>query len=363
MSALPPRLGPYRVRSIVGVGGMGTVAAAVHDHLGRVVALKARAREALDDDEPLLYERFRVGARLQASLTHPHVAQVFDYFETDAYQVAVLELLEGGSVETLLEDGQALSVADAAQVALGAADALSYAHARGLVHRDIKPGNLLLRSARAPGTVQVTDFGVARALDTTSDLTVAGANVGTLWYMPPEQFNQEAPTPLVDVYALGATTYEMLTGHIPFREASHAELFRRFLDRQPPPPLRDRNPQVSALVAAVVEQALAVDVADRIPSVEVFATWLTAALAGSAARATLDEKLAEDAEAARLRAVEALGCLPRAHRGALSDALGVSGPRIAEQPTPVAPARVPASIDDDDDDDRTLVGAVLGEDD
>ena len=105
------------MRSIVGVGGMGTVAAAVHDHLGRVVALKARAREALDDDEPLLYERFRVGARLQASLSHPHVAQVFDYFETDAYQVAVLELLEGGSVETLLEDGQALSVADAAQVA------------------------------------------------------------------------------------------------------------------------------------------------------------------------------------------------------------------------------------------------------
>jgi len=363
VSALPPRLGSYRVRSIVGVGGMGTVAAAAHDHLGRVVALKARAREALDDDEPLLYERFRLGARLQASLSHPHIAQVFDYFETDAYQVAVLELLEGGSVEAMLEDGQALSVEDAAQVALGAAEALGYAHARGVVHRDIKPGNLLLRQAGAPATVQVTDFGVARALDTTSDLTVAGANVGTLWYMPPEQFNHETPTPLDDVYALGATSYEMLTGHIPFREASHAELFRRFLDRQPPPPLRDRSPQVPALVAAVVEQALAVEVADRIPSVEVFATWLTAALAGSAARVTLDAQRAAQADAARARAVEALGCLPAAHRAALASALGASTARLVEQPTPVAPPRLPASIDDDDDDDRTLVGAVLGEDD
>ena len=390
MSALPNRLGPYELGAPLGVGGMGTVVGAVHTDLGRAVALKVRLRSTRGRDERLHEERFRLGARLQASLTHPHVAQVFDYFEDAAHQVMVLELLEGGSVETLVEGERPLPVPDAVRIAVGAAGALAHAHARGVVHRDVKPGNLLLRSAGAPESVQVTDFGVARALASTSDLTVAGANVGTLWYMPPEQFNQDAPTPLVDVYALGATTYEMLTGRIPFREASHAELFRRFLDREPPPSIRDRNPAVPLLLAAVVEQALWIEPAERVPTVEVFATWLRAALVGTPAERAVD---AMNAESARIAYDRALEEVPRLS-GALSSAMASAIERLAErdhprgrpistptfrapQPEPVVPTagaprpastppmgrgHVPMSIDEDDDEERTLVTFAVTED-
>jgi serine/threonine-protein kinase len=369
---------------------MGTVVGAVHSDLGRAVALKVRLRSTRGRDERLHEERFRLGARLQASLTHPQVAQVFDYFEDAAHQVMVLELLEGGSVETLVEGERPLPVPDAVRIAVGAAGALAHAHARGVVHRDVKPGNLLLRSAGAPESVQVTDFGVARALASTSDLTVAGANVGTLWYMPPEQFNQDAPTPLVDVYALGATTYEMLTGRIPFREASHAELFRRFLDREPPPPIRERNPAVPLLLAAVVEQALWIEPAERVPTVEVFATWLRAALVGTPAERAVDAMQAEVARVAYDRALEEV---PRLS-GALSSALASAIERLAERehprgrpsstpsfrapPTePIVPmasatrpasappagrGHVPMSIDEDDDEERTLVTFAVTED-
>jgi len=256
---------------------MGTVLLARHRLLGRAVAVKLRHSSPDASDDALLAERFRQGARLQAELDHPHIARVYDYLEAPGFQAMVLEYLPGGSLQDRLRSrGRALPVEEAVEIGIRCADALAYAHARGVVHRDIKPANLMLVDGRDPRTVRVTDYGVAKDPERSPDLTMAGANVGTLWYMPPEQFNQETPRPLVDVYALGATIYEALTGTLPFESEDTGEIFRRFLDKVPPPPIRGRNAQVPQSVACVVEACLAIDPQRRVPSAAALSLMLRA---------------------------------------------------------------------------------------
>lgn len=283
---------------------MGLVVEARHRQLKRRVALKLRHRDQ-GGDERLLAERFRRGAVMQAGLDHSHIVIILDYIELPDLQAIVMEFLAGGTVEERVRDGGLMPVADVVEVGIRAADALSYAHAEGVVHRDIKPGNLIFHDADDPGSVRLTDFGVARDLGRRSELTVAGANVGTLWYMPPEQFNNEAPTPQVDVYALGATLYEMLTGQIPFARASHAEIFRRFLDKEPPPPILERNPRVPEPLIAVVESALALEREDRLPSAAAM-SGLLRAVAGLIDAPTSGER----SPRSRGRLVEAMQSLP-----------------------------------------------------
>ena len=167
-------------------------------------------------------------------------------------------------------------MAEALENGVQASLALEHAHSRGVIHRDIKPGNLLLVDVNDPSEVHVSDFGVAKTIDRSPDLTMAGTNVGTLWYMPPEQFNNETPTPQVDIYSMGATLYEMFTGYIPYRSAQHAEIFRRFLDHEPPPPMRERNPSLPAELAEVVEMALALEPSERVPTAAAFSALLRA---------------------------------------------------------------------------------------
>ena len=290
----PRRIGPYDVEGRLGTGGMGVVLKARHRMLDRAVAVKLRS-EAMDpEDDALLAERFRQGAKLQAELDHPHIARVYDYLESPTFQAIVLEYLPGGSVEELLKaKGGALGLEEAVEIGIRCADALAYAHTRGVMHRDIKPANLMLVDAKDPRTVRITDYGVAKDPERSPDLTMAGANVGTLWYMPPEQFNQETPTPLVDVYALGATIYEMLTGKLPFESEDTGEIFRRFLDKVPPPPIRGRNAAVPQAIACVVESCLAIDPSRRVPSASALSLMIRAA-AEAAGLGT------EDAEARRL---------------------------------------------------------------
>ncbi len=391
MSSRFPRLiGPYAVERIVGGGGMATVLLARHRLLGRMVAVKMRRRED-GPDEALLAERFRHGAALQAELDHPHVARVFDYLESPQFQAIVLEYLPGGSIEDALRAmGGPLPVDRAVDIGIRAADAMAYAHEKGVVHRDIKPGNVMLVDGEDTTTTRITDFGVAKALERSPDLTVAGANVGTLWYMPPEQFNHERPTPLVDVYALGATLYEMLTGHIPFAAPDTAEIFRRFLDRVPPPAIEGRNPQVPPALAHVVEMALALDPAERVPSAASLALLLRAvaerermAVDDGAARRLLHQ--AGDDEVESLRAVLAGGQRPghavldaldalriRVETGPftrvnLTPAL-LEGPLdLATSPLDVLDEAEPfeATRDDlfDEDDDHTVVMGPLPDDD
>ncbi len=257
---------------------MGQVLLATHRLLERTVAVKLRLPARDPTEDQLLAERFRHGARLQAEMDHPHIARVYDYLESPGFQAIVMEYLPGGSLEEPLARRQGgLPVEDAVEMGIRCADALAYAHARGVVHRDIKPANLMLVDASDPRTVRITDYGVAKDPDRSPNLTVAGANVGTLWYMPPEQFNQDDPTPQADVYSLGATIYEMLTGELPFESEETGEIFRRFLDKVPPPPIRSRNPAVPSGIACVVEACLELDPAVRVPSSAALALLLRAA--------------------------------------------------------------------------------------
>jgi serine/threonine-protein kinase len=253
---------------------MGEVLQGRHRLLDRLVAIKLRARTR-GREEHRLAARFRHTATLQAELDHPHIAQVLDYIEQPQRQAMVLTFLQGGSVADLLERGRP-DVADVITMGIHAAEALAYAHRRGIVHRDIKPDNLMLQFEGDPHSLRVTDFGVAKTTDRSPDLTVAGANVGTVWYMCPEQFNHENPTPTFDIYALGATLYEMLTGSIPFESQERAAVFSRFLDKVPPPPIRSRATAVPPALAAVVEASIALTAGHRPPSAAALALLLRA---------------------------------------------------------------------------------------
>lgn len=340
MISLPPTLGPYALGEPIGAGGMGMVVAATHRYMGRRVALKVRARDARGEEERLTAERFRLGARLQAQLEHDNVVHIHEYFETAELQIVVMEYLQGGSIEHRLKSGP-LPIAAAVEVACRAAAALAFAHRRGIIHRDIKPGNLLMARPGAPESVRVTDFGVAKDVGHNEELTMAGANVGTLWYMPPEQFNAEDPTPSVDVYSLGATLYEMLTAKVPLSEASHAGLFKRFLDKEPPPPIRDRNPAVPLLLAAIVESALALDPEERVPSAEVFATWVRASIVGSPVERALHQNETDRLERDVAEARGSIDRLPRPVRLALDASLDRM---LARTGLALAPASQPGFI-------------------
>lgn len=273
-SPTPSVLGPYAIEHALDHGGTSTVLLGRHRWLDRVVAIKLRTRGE-GEDEAVLNERFRLGAILQAELTHPCIAQVFDYLEISTHQALVMEFLGGGTIEDRLRAGN-FGMGAALSVAIGAGHALEYAHQRGVVHRDIKPANLLLADRDRPSTVRVNDFGVARSEHLSRDLTQPGAHVGTLWYMPPEQFDGGLVGPSGDLYSLAATTYEMLTNSLPFDRVETAEIFRRFLDRVPPPPIRGRNPAVPPALAALVEQGLSLEADLRGPGTGLFALGLRA---------------------------------------------------------------------------------------
>ena len=370
MKNTPHHIGPYTVDRRIGTGGMGTVLLARHRLLGRAVAVKLRHESPDASDDALLAERFRQGARLQAELDHPHIARVYDYLESPSFQAMVLEYLPGGSIEERLRGrGGSLSLEEAIEIGIRCADALAYAHRRGVMHRDIKPANLMLVDADDPRTVRITDYGVAKDPDRSPDLTMAGANVGTLWYMPPEQFNQETPTPLVDVYSLGATIYEMLTGTLPFDSEDTGEIFRRFLDQVPPPPIRGRNADVPQALACVVEHALSIDTARRVPSAASLSLLLRAAAdacglgIGEAEARRLVEVTGEEAQAyADQLPVRGVGLALESVRSAVggeaSTFIGgstMSGAASFTADEPTQTTHDPLAFDDGDDDDRTMV--------
>jgi len=201
----------YRLVSPLGVGASAQVFLAEDVSLRRHVAVKV-LQPALANDQSFL-KRFRAEARSAAALNHPHVARVFDWGEDEGGPYLVLEYLSGGSLLDLLERGTRLSVSQAAAVAGQAARGLAYAHARGLVHRDVKPANLLFDDE---GRVRVADFGVARALADGAWTEPAGAMIGTARYASPEQAQGHVLDGRADVYSLALVTFESLTGYVPF---------------------------------------------------------------------------------------------------------------------------------------------------
>jgi eukaryotic-like serine/threonine-protein kinase len=243
--------GRYRLARRMAAGGMGQVWEAEDTVLHRTVAVKVLS-EGLSSD-PNSAERFRREARAAAGLAHPNVASVFDYGEDDGTQFIVMELVDGETLADRIGRVGRLDPAEAARVAGRIAAALEVAHGAGIVHRDVKPGNVMLTPE---GEVKVLDFGIAAAAG--SNLTATGFTIGTAAYLSPEQAAGERATPASDVYALGVVLYEMLAGRPPFTGETPVAVAAAHVSREAPA-LAGEVPGIPAHLAEVCERALAKD--------------------------------------------------------------------------------------------------------
>ncbi|HET7481485.1 MAG TPA: protein kinase [Actinomycetota bacterium] len=267
----------YRITARLASGAMGDVFIAVDERLQRTVAVKILKEELAADDR--FVERFRREARAAGSLSHPNIARVFDYDEDGAAHFIVMELAPGRDLGRLLRDEGSLEPARSAAIAAQVADALSHAHAAGLIHRDVKPHNVIVSE---DDRIKVTDFGIARAIGE-SALTGTGAVLGTAHYLSPEQAGGEPATPASDIYSLGIVLFEMLTGTVPFRGETPVSVATQHLHEDVPRP-STLKAGVPAALDDVVATATRRDPAARFPSAEAMASALRAD--GDAAAAT-----------------------------------------------------------------------------
>src|ERR671917_2500429 len=264
--------GGYQVIDRVGSGGMADVYCARDTQLGRKVALKLLYRRFAED--PQFVERFRREASSAASLQHPNVVQVFDRGEWDGTYYIAMEFLEGRNLKQVVRDHGALDPALAVSIVSQILRAARFAHRRGIVHRDIKPHNVIVDEE---GRAKVTDFGIARA--GASDMTETGSIMGTAQYLSPEQAQGHPVDARSDLYSIGVVLYELLTGAVPFDAESPVTIALKQVSEEPVPP-RVRNPAVPPALEAVVMRALRKDPAERYQDADQFITALENAAAG-----------------------------------------------------------------------------------
>ena len=267
--------GRYRLDSRLGIGGMSTVYLAFDQRLERSVAVKLLAEHLADD--PAFVSRFRREALSAARLVHPNIVQVFDFGfdETQHQHFIVMEHVPGHSCAELLRDRGRLPMDQAVEVITQACRGLDYAHRNGVIHRDVKPGNLLVSDAEV---VKLADFGIARATDQSS-ITQVGSVLGTAAYLAPEQARGEEAGPRADLYSLGVVTYQLLSARLPYEAASLTELALK-QQREAPIPLERLNPEVPRTLSDAVAMALALDKAQRPPHAADFAEALRSGARG-----------------------------------------------------------------------------------
>jgi len=263
----------YELEELVGTGGMSSVYRALDTLLERNVALKILHPHYGDDAEYV--ERFRREARAVAQLSHPNIVTVIDRGEDDGQQYIVFEYVDGDSLKHLVDHDGPLPARRAVELALQIAEALAFAHHNGLVHRDVKPQNVLVTE---DGEAKVTDFGIARSLDVEHGVTQTGTVLGTSNYLSPEQARGQTVTPATDVYSLGVVLYELLTGEVPFPGENFVAVAMKHIN-EPPPPLLQQRPDLPMRLVSIVECALAKDPANRFPSMDAFAAELRSCLA------------------------------------------------------------------------------------
>ena len=275
------RVGRYRIESVAGRGGMGVVYRARDDELDRVVALKVIAPELARDEG--FRVRFERESRMTAALDHPNVIPVFNAGEDDGRLFIAMRLVDGTDLGRMLQERGALEPALAAELVAQAASALDAAHTRGLVHRDVKPANLLIAGDRRPH-VYLTDFGLAKR-DGSAALTSTGNWLGTPDYSSPEQIEGRDLDPRSDVYALGCVLFAALTGRPPFADVPRLRKGGAQV-HEAPPALRDVRPEVPPAFEPVVARALAKDPMDRYGSAGALADDALAAAGGAPEPAT-----------------------------------------------------------------------------
>ncbi|HVV90543.1 MAG TPA: protein kinase [Solirubrobacterales bacterium] len=270
--------GRYRLEAKLGSGGMSTVYLARDTTLDRPVAVKVMHREMSEQADQL--ERFRQEARAVAKLSHPNVVSVIDAGEDGGYPYIVFEYVEGETLKARINRVGALDVQEALAYAIEIARGLTVAHARKMVHRDIKPQNVLID---AEGRAKLTDFGISRQLEK-EGMTATGRVLGTTDYVAPEQAMGRGADQRSDIYSLGVVLFEMLTGHVPFQADSQVGVAMKHVNEELPDVQEDR-PGLSAATALVVERATAKDPAKRYADIGEMIDDLSTALEVEAARA------------------------------------------------------------------------------
>jgi serine/threonine-protein kinase len=274
----------YRLERRIGVGGMATVQLAFDTRLERYVAVKLLAEHLAADSS--FVSRFRREALAAARLVHPNVVQVFD-FGTDresGRSYIVMEFVDGHSCAEILRERGQLPPGEAVEILGQACRGLDYAHRNGVVHRDVKPGNLL-RSHDA-GLVKLADFGIAKAAEQ-SDITKVGSVLGTAAYLSPEQARGEPAGPASDIYALGVVAYQLIAGRLPYEAGSLTDL-ARLQASSPPPRLDELVPDVPPALAAAVLRALHGDPEERYPDAAAMEVALREGLRGHGVTRTED---------------------------------------------------------------------------
>jgi hypothetical protein len=270
--------GRYRLEAKLGSGGMSTVYLARDETLDRPVAVKVMHREMSEQPDQL--QRFRQEARAVAKLSHPNVVAVIDAGEDGGHPYIVFEYVEGETLKQRISRIGALDVQEAVAYTIEVARGVCTAHERNMIHRDIKPQNVLIDP---DGRAKVTDFGIARQLEQ-DGVTATGRVLGTTDYVAPEQAMGRPVDPRSDVYSLGVMLYEMLTGDVPFHADSQVGVAMKHVNEELPNVQR-RRPEISAAVATVVEGATAKDPAERYQTLEAMIDDLQTALEVEASRA------------------------------------------------------------------------------
>jgi serine/threonine protein kinase len=261
------KLGPYEIHELLGRGGMGAVYRAVHETLEQSRAIKVLPAHFSGD--PDFVERFRREAAIAAKLHHPNVVQIYDIGERDGLHYIIMQFVEGRSLRDVIRTESPLSTRRASYILRQLAEAVDYAHARGVVHRDLKPGNILVQSN---DHVTLVDFGIARAANEVR-LTRTGLMVGTPEYMAPEVVTGSGEGPSADLYALGVVAYELLTGTVPFGGTDTPAVMFAHVHRDVPSPREFRDDLPRSIETALLRQ-LRKAPADRYPSAGSFVAAL-----------------------------------------------------------------------------------------